>query len=671
MMSDDVKNDIASLRAEIREHDRRYYVESAPSISDAEYDALMRRLQVLEEAHPELVTPDSPTQRVGGGLSEGFATVMHAVPMLSLENTYSIDEIREWHARLMKTLGRDEQVTFVVELKIDGVSASLVYENGALTMGATRGDGTIGEDMTENIRTIKGVPLSFGREGAPARFECRGEVYMRKEDFSKVNEARRAKGEALFANPRNATSGSLKLLDSRLAAERRLSFFAHSMGACDGVSFAAYTDYLTYCKWVGLPVNPYTKTFMSIDDVAAYCLEIQETVRDVLPYEIDGMVIKVDSAVLREELGMTMKSPRWAVAYKFPAYQMTTVVRDVEFGVGRTGVITPVAIFDPTPCGGVTISRATLHNFDEVARLGLCVGDTVLVERAGDVIPKVVKVIAEKRDGSQTPLAVPTVCPVCGGSVEKGSQDDAQHFCVNPLCSAQLKRAIEHFASRKAMDIEGMGESLVEELVAQGRVKTLPDIYRLDELDFLMLPLFKEKKASNLTKAIRVSKTAGLSRFLFALGIRQVGEKAAKVLARRYRSIDALMQATEEELTTIVDVGPITAQSLVAFFSRPVTKDAIERFRDRGVVMTEEGDAAPQTMLFAGKKFVLTGELPSITREAASAIIEANGGSVSSSVSKKTDFVLAGENAGSKLDKARELGVTVIDEAQFNEMLRQ
>jgi len=668
-MSQRIEHDIAALRDEIRAHDRRYYVESDPVISDAEYDALMRRLTELEAAHPELLTPDSPTQRVGGTVSEGFRTVTHALPMISLENSYNIEEIRDWHARAVKVLGRNEPMTFVVELKIDGVSASLVYEQGRLTLGATRGDGSIGEEITENVRTIKGIPLLLAGDERPARFEVRGEVYMSKASFHKVNEARKASGEALFANPRNATSGSLKQLDSRITAKRSLSFFAHSMGACDGVSFSAYTDYLAYCKRVGIPVNPYTKTFSSIDEVAAYCLEIQNNVRDTLPYEIDGMVIKVDSAALRDELGSTMKSPRWAVAYKFPAYQMTTIVRAVEFGVGRTGVITPVAIFEPTACGGVTISRATLHNFDEVARLGLCVGDTVLVERAGDVIPKVVKVITEKRSGSETPVSVPNVCPVCGGIVEKSSEEDAQHFCVNPLCSAQLKRAIEHFGSRKAMDIEGMGEAVVEALVDQERVKTLPDIYKLDEFDFAMLPLFKEKKAMNLTKAIRASKTAGLSRFLYALGIRQVGEKAAKTLAKRYRDIDALAKATAEELQTINDVGPVVAESIATFFSREETKTAIERFRAAGVVMVEEGDGEPQTQLFAGKKFVLTGELPTMSREAASAIIERNGGSVSSSVSKKTDYVLAGENAGSKLDKARELGVTVIDEARFTAML--
>jgi DNA ligase (NAD+) len=491
---------------------------------------------------------------------------------------------------------------------------------------------------------------------------------MSKAAFHKVNEARKTSGEALFANPRNATSGSLKQLDRRITASRHLSFFAQSMGVCEGIAFRAYTEYLAYCKRVGIPVNPYTKTFSSIDAVAAYCLQVQNELRDTLPYEIDGMVIKVDSAALRDELGSTMKSPRWAVAYKFPAYQMTTIVRDVEFGVGRTGAITPVAILEPTACGGVTISRATLHNFDEIVRLDLRIGDTVLVERAGDVIPKVVKVIAEKRTGCEKVLAVPANCPVCGGTVEKSSDEDAIQFCVNPLCTAQLKRAIEHFASRKAMDIEGLGEAVAEVLVDQGRVTTLPDVYKLDEFDFMMLPLFKEKRATNLTNAIRASKTAGLSRFLYALGIRQVGEKAAKTLARRYRDIDALSKATREELQMITDVGPVVAENIVMFFSRQETKDAIERFRAVGVVMIEEGSGEPQSQLFAGKKFVLTGELAKFTREEATALIERCGGSVSSSVSKKTDYLLAGENAGSKLDKARELGVTVIDETAFISM---
>lgn len=669
MKREEISVKIDQLREEIRRHDYRYYVMSDPIVSDKEYDELLNELQCFEKENPEFLTSDSPTQRVGGAVADGFATIEHSVLMLSLDNSYSLDDIDAWYDKVLRKLGRDEDIDFVVELKLDGVSCALAYENGQLVQAATRGDGQTGELITDNAKTVKSIPLRLYGQNFPAYFEPRGEVFIDNEGFQKINIDRDAADENRFANPRNATSGSLKLLDSAITAKRRLRFYLHSFGDIRDISCATHMELLDKCKEWGLPVNPYTKKLKSIDEVKRYCIEVQEELRDKLDYEIDGMVIKVNSFSLRDELGFTMKSPRWAIAYKFPARQVTTKLKNVDFGVGRTGAITPRAVLEPVECGGVTISYATLHNFDEVLRLGIKIGDTVLVERAGDVIPKIVKVIKEKRTGVEAAIGIPKECPVCEGVVGKIKEEDVVLFCLNPLCPAQLRRSLEHFAARKAMDIEGLGESVVEELVNRNMIKELPDLYSLTIIDLLQLPLFKHKKAQNLIDAIVKSKEQPLSRFLFALGIRYVGEKAAKILAQNYGTIDMLAGAKLEDLENINEIGSVIAKSVVDFFMQPHVQQLIDKFKFYGLNLKEEKEEF-NSLILDGKKFVLTGELNGMTRLEAKKNIESNGGSVVSAVSKKTNYVLAGANPGSKYLKAQQLGITILSEEDFLKIIK-
>lgn len=663
---------IEKLRDEIRHHDYCYYVLNQPEISDKEYDDLMRRLKELETKHPELVTKDSPTQRVSGKPLEEFATVKHGIPMLSLDNTYSFDELKEWDERVHKGL-RQELVEYVAESKIDGTSSSFTYRKGVFILAATRGDGETGEDITLNARTIRSVALKLipvSRLPVPDLLEVRGEIFMERKAFERLNEERKRKGEALFANPRNAAAGSLKLLDPRITASRKLNCFVHSPGVLEGKKlFDTHWDFLKTAKAFGLRVDSNVKLCRSIDEVIEHCKRWEKK-RDKLAYEIDGMVIKVNSLAQQRKLGFTMKSPRWAVAYKFPARQATTKLKDIVVQVGRTGVLTPVAKLEPVECGGVEISSATLHNFDEIKRLDARIGDRVILERAGEVIPKIVKVVKSVRTGREESFSVPKKCPECGAPIAKEKAEEVAYRCLNPSCPAQLERGLLHFASRSAMDIEGMGQSVVEQLVERKMASDFADVYFLKEGELLSLSLFAEKKARSLIEAIEKSKSQTLSRLLFALGIRQVGEKAAQVLAERYGSLDSLMKAKSEDLQEISEVGPVMAESIEFFFKQPGTRKLIEKLKKAKVRMTEEVKrVGPQPL--KGKTFVFTGELKGFARHEAEALVKSLGGRSSPSVSKQTDFVVCGSSPGSKYDKAKKLGVRIIDEKEFEALIKR
>ena len=664
-MSEQAKKEIEKLKARIKRHDKFYYVLAQPEISDSEYDALSRRLKELEEKYPEYRTADSPTQRVGADISEGFKTVRHIHKMLSLDNTYSFDELREWDERVRKGLS-GAQAGFVAELKIDGVSASLTYRSGSLVLGATRGDGESGEDVTQNLKGIHGIPHALHGSGIPELVEIRGEVYMRHQDFEALNREREDNGEAAFANPRNAAAGSLKLLDARLVAGRRLNFFAHSLGELKGLDVGGHWHFLKSLKSWGMPVNFESKFCSGFKEVLDYCNLWQEK-RDQIPYDIDGVVIKVNSLGHQAKLGFTQKSPRWAVAYKFPARQATTTVLNINFQVGRTGVITPVAELDPVPCAGVTIKHATLHNFDEIERLGVKKGDRVLIERAGEVIPKVVKVVQSA--GKKAP-AIPKICPVCSGKVIKEKEEDVAYRCINPSCPAQLERGILHFSSRSAMDIEGMGEAVVKQLVELKVLHNFAGIYQKINKDVLLkLELFKDKKAQNLLDAIEKSKRQPLSRLIFALGIRHVGEKAAYVLAQRFRTMDGLLRAKKEDLDAIYEVGEVLSGSVADFFKQPQTIKLLDDLR-RANLNFSEPESGPRSSLLSGKTLVFTGELKSFSRRQAEELVRSLGGDAASSVSQNTDFLVAGEKPGSKFSKAKRLAVKIISEEQFKEMIK-
>ncbi len=662
---DQVRRQVARLREQIRRHDYRYYVLNQPELSDAQYDALMRRLHTLEERHPKLVTPDSPTQRVGGVPDEAFAPIRHRVPMLSLDNTYSKEELAAWHQRVIKGLG-SAQAAYTAEFKIDGVGIALTYVRGALARAATRGDGETGEDVTANAKTIRAIPLRL-REPSPALLEVRGEVYMALEEFARYNlTAGRSDGET-FANPRNATAGSLRQKDPRVTASRPLRFFVHSYGAVEGVVFATHWEFLQACRELGLPITEQAIMRRDFQDVVAHCTR-WETQRQRLAYEVDGMVVKVNELALQQKLGLTMKSPRWAIAYKFPAHEAATQILNVIASVGRTGTLTPVAKLKPVSCGGVTISSVSLHNYEEVERLGVKVGDWVIIQRAGEVIPHVIKVIERKRTGSENPITIPAVCPECRGAIAKEKEDEVAYRCVNPVCPAQLVRRLMHFGSRGAMDIEGLGDVVAEQLVQQRLVHDVADVYRLTTAQLLTLELFGEKKAGNLLQAIAASKSRGLSRVLYGLGIRHIGEKAALVLAHEFGSIQRGMEAEEERLRRIPEVGPVMASAIVQAFQQPAMTRVIEKLRDSGVKLTEDVAEGPKPL--AGLTVVLTGELAGFTRAEAETLIRQLGGNTSSSVSKQTDYVLAGENPGSKYDKAKALGVKMLNETQFRQLIR-
>jgi len=667
-VKDKVKREIERLRKKIRYADYCYYVLSEPEISDKEYDILLKKLKDLEKKNPKFITLDSPTQRVSGGLLDGFSTVVHKRRMLSLDNTYSTEELKEWEKKIKRALKRDVEFDYVVELKMDGVSAALTYEEGRFSIGATRGDGERGEDVTANLKTIRLIPLKLINKNIPKLIEIRGEVYIGKKDFAKSNKERIGNGEIPFANPRNAASGSLKLLDPSLAAKRNLKYFVHSFGNALDYSFSSQEEFLKKIQEWGLCPNPNNKYCKSLKEVIDYCLYWEER-RKALDYEVDGVVIKVNSFDLQKELGATRKSPRWAVAYKFPAQQATTRIEKIEFGVGRTGIITPVAILEPVECGGVTISRATLHNFDELKRLDVREADTVLIERAGEVIPKVIKVITSRRSGREKKVKIPNHCPACDGNVAKEKEEEVYWYCFNPNCPAQLKRSLIHFASRLAMDIEGLGESLAGELIERELVYNLAMIYGLKKDVLLKLPFFKEKKADNLIAAIEKSKQRPFSNFLFGLGIRHVGEKAAIVLADNFKGLKQLLRAKKSELEKIPEIGPVMANSIVKFFAADKIKQMISKFEEAGVNLKQNIIKVKKSKI-TGKIFVFSGELKSLSRPKAKELIKFLGAKSASAISKNTDFLVVGENPGSKYTKAKKLGVNIISEEDFLVLLR-
>ena len=667
MTTKDLK-EIEKLREEIRRHDHLYYVENVPRISDQEYDRLYRKLEDLEEAHPELVTPDSPTQRVGGQPAKGFPTIKHIVPMMSLDNTYSADEIREFDERVRKNL-KGEKIEYVVELKFDGVSISLLYKDGLWVQGSTRGDGMEGDDVSNNLKTIRSIPLIF-REGVkklPNVIEVRGEVYITKKSLEKMNKEKDKKGEELFANPRNAAAGSLKLLDPKIVAARGLDIYIWGIGHCEGMDFNTHAEVLEYLKEAGFRVNPHHKVCKTIDEVIEYCNSFEDK-RDKLEFEIDGMVLKVNDLDQERRLGATAKSPRWAIAYKFPAEKALTEVRDIIVGVGRTGAITPVAILTPVHLSGTTVSRASLHNFDEIARLDVKIGDKVYVEKSGEIIPKVISVAKEKRVGTERPFAIPDKCPACGSKLVRVHEEVAVR-CENVGCPAQIKEALLHFASRDAMDIENMGDAIVNQLVDKSLIKDYGDIYYLKLDDVKGLERMAEKSAGNLLGAIGNSKSRDLNRLIYGLGIRHVGEHAAWVLANRFGSIEKIAHASLEELTDTPEMGPVMAESVYIFFQNKENIKILKKLKDAGLKISGEIKKASAGPL-AGKSVVITGTLKNFSRSAAEESVRKAGGNPSSSVSKNTDFLLAGEEPGSKLDKARALSVKIIDEEEFKKMLK-
>lgn len=658
---------IAQLREELARAEHHYYVLDQPVMSDAQYDRLMRELSELEAAHPELADPSSPTQRVGGKAAEKFEKVVRKLPMLSLANVFSEDEFREFDERVRTQLGIDA-VDYVCEHKFDGLAIELVYEGGAFVRGATRGDGTIGEDVTSNLRTIRDIPLRLHpADGAqlPAYLEVRGEVYMSKQDFARMNQEREEAGEQVFANPRNASAGSLRQLDPRITALRPLSFFAYETGQVQGVTFDTHQAKLEFLRALRLPVNPDRTVARGFDEVkATYERFLQH--RHELPYEVDGMVVKVDSEDFRKRLGQVSKTPRWAVAWKFPPVEEETQVENIDIQVGRTGALTPVAHLRPIHVGGVTVARATLHNEDELRRKDVRIGDWVFVRRAGDVIPEIVKVIVERRTGDEREFTFPATCPVCGAPAVR-AEGEAVARCTGETCPAKGQANLRHFASRAAMDIDGLGEKLCAQLVAQGLVKTYADLYRLDLAKLLTVERLGEKSAQNLLGAIERSKATTLRRLIYALGIRHVGEATALALAQHFRDVRALFGASEEELMRVKDVGPEMAREIFEFISRPESRQLVEDLLALGV--TAEPPEQVQGGAFEGKTVVLTGTLSKMTREKAKEEIERRGGKVSGSVSKKTDLLVAGEDAGSKLTKARELGVKTVDEDGFIALL--
>jgi len=662
---------IKQLREEIESHNYRYYVLDAPLIPDAEFDKLFRELQQLETDYPQLATPDSPTQRVGARPAAEFAQITHRVPMLSLSNAFADDEVEAFDRRVREGLGR-ENIDYAVEPKFDGLAISLVYERGVLVLAATRGDGYSGEEVTANVKTIRAVPLKLHATHPPALLEVRGEVLMLKRDFESLNAAQRAKGEKEFANPRNAAAGSLRQLDSKITAARKLTFFAYALGAVEGVRLPRrHSQVMDWLSELHFPVCHERRVVSGVSGLLAYYRELGVK-RDTLPYEIDGVVYKVNDLAAQDELGFVSRAPRFAVAHKYPAQEMMTEVLDIDVQVGRTGAITPVARLKPVFVGGVTVTNATLHNEDEVRRKDVRIGDFVIVRRAGDVIPEVVSVMREKRPDTARPFVMPTHCPVCGSHIVK-LPDEAVARCSGGLfCPAQRKQALLHFAGRRAMDIEGLGDKLVEQLVDSGLVHSPADIYKLGMASLVNLERMAEKSASNILAAIEHSKQTTLERFIFALGIRNVGEATAKALARHFGTLEALMRADETQLIAVPDVGPIVAQSIVQFFAEPHNTEVIAQLRAAGVTWPEgKGRQATLQSALTGKTFVLTGTLPNLSRGGAKTKIEALGGKVSGSVSKKTDYVVAGADAGSKLERARELGVALLDEEGLLKLLAQ
>ena len=667
----DAGKKIEALREKIRHHEYLYYVLDNPELSDGDFDKLMQQLKTLEADHADLITPDSPTQRVGGKPREGFVKVAHSSPMLSLDNTYNEDELRDWERRVHELSGRSD-VDYVCELKLDGMSLALIYEDGHLVRGVTRGDGNIGEDVTLNVRTVRSIPLSIPKEklkkaGMPVNFEVRGELLMPTAAFKKLNEERERNGLATFANPRNFTAGTVRQLDSSVTAQRRLDFFPYILLQNGRTYFDRHSKTLEALDTAGFKVNQNRKLVHSMEQVWTFIQQWAEK-RDSLPYEIDGIVMKVDRTGLQDELGFTGKAPRWAIAYKYAARAGVTKLEDIRVQVGRTGKLTPVAMLAPVAIGGTTVRNATLHNMDEIARLGVRIGDWVQVERGGDVIPKVAKVIEDKDHPRGTrEFEMPEKCPVCGTKVVR-TEGEVDYRCINANCPAKLLGTILHFASRGVMNIDGMGESIVNQLIASGLVKNVADIYALTKKDLLTLERFADKSAQNILDEIENSKKLPLERVIYGLGIRFVGERTAQFLAEHFGSMEAIEQASAEELQNVDEVGPRIAESIAEFFGVAANRKLIQRLRDAGLTLS--GEKKQRGTKLAGKIFVLTGTLAHFSRDEAKKLIEDAGGKVTGSVSKKTDYVVAGTDAGSKLDKAKELGVAVIDEKEMEKLLK-
>jgi DNA ligase (NAD+) len=674
----DVMAEAFKLAPELHEANYRYYVLDDPVLTDAEYDAKLRRLAELEAAYPELLTPDSPTQRVGAAPLSAFGQITHGVPMLSLANAMSDDELIEFDARVRRGLllePDDPPVEYVGELKIDGLGVSLTYEDGLLARGATRGDGVVGEDVTQNLKTIRGIPLRFRSPERMAAMilgrstiEVRGEVYLSKREFVALNEQRELSGEPLFANPRNAAAGSLRQLDSQVTAARRLDFIAYAHGEMDGHPFPSQSRYLSWLRDAGFPVSPYTRSLRGPEEAIAFQREAA-ALRHELPFDIDGVVIKVDDYGLQQRLGEVSRSPRWAIAFKFAAEQAETVIRDIEPRVGRTGAVTPTAVFDTVLLAGTRVSRASLHNQDEIDRKGIGLGATVIVQKAGDIIPEVVRVVTEKSPPDLLVYRLPGECPACGEALVK-PEGEAITRCPNRRgCPAQTQARLEHWVARRAMDVDGVGESLLAQLIDTGLVKDVSDLYALSEEDLSGLERMGSQSASNAMRAIDASRRRPLSRFLFALGIRHVGESAARALAARFGSVEAVAAASAEELAATHDIGAATAESLTAWFSEDANRELLERLAQRGVC-PEPVEQAAKDARFVDKTFVFTGALTRFSRDGASEEVRRRGGRTASSVSKLTDFVVCGDKAGSKLEQARKLGVAILTEAEFEVMLR-
>ncbi|MBE7470590.1 MAG: DNA ligase (NAD(+)) LigA [Anaerolineae bacterium] len=670
----DIQQRLTELRDQINYHLYRYHTLDDPIISDAEYDQLINELRDLEAQYPDLVTPDSPTQRVGAQPLEGFEKVIHPIPMTSLGNAFDDADMRNWLARVGRLLPAGmtvKDLEFVVEPKIDGLAIALTYENGRLVQGATRGNGVEGENVTANVRTVKNVPLRIPAtpDGppAPAKIEVRGEIYMRIADFNRFNQQQLEKGEKVFANPRNAAAGSLRMLDSKITAQRPLALYSYAVGYVEGVKIGSQKEALDYLRTLGFPVNPDILTTHDFEEVLNFIHTWMER-RDTLPYDADGAVVKISDFALQQELGVVGNAPRWAIAYKFPAREATTKLLEIRTNVGRTGQITPYAVLEPVNIGGVIVRQATLHNFDDLAKKDIRAGDTVVVKRAGDVIPQVVKAIEDLRPPDSQPYRPPTHCPVCGEPTARLGEDVAL-FCINAACPAQLIRQIEYFVSRGAMDIEGFGIKIGEQLAAQGLLKDIADIYFLTRDQLLALEGFAAKKADNLLAAIEASKQQPYERFLTALGIRYVGGVVARLVAEAFPLIEALQQASQADLETVEGIGPRIAESIVEWFSRPANQALIEKFRRAGVTLqVQRSTFNVQHSTFNGLTFVITGTLPTWSREEAKAFIEQHGGKVADSVSKKTDYVVVGEKAGSKLSKAQSLGIAILDEAGLKQL---
>lgn len=674
--------ELEKLREEINYHNHRYYILDSPVISDAEYDRLFKKLQEIEKKFPHLITPDSPTQRVGAKPLSEFKTIAHTIPMLSLNNANTIEEAREFDERVKRFLETKGEIEYVAEPKMDGLAIELVYVDGIFTAGSTRGDGYTGEDVTQNLKTIKSIPLRLlmeeqvkveikGKEvipiplPIPVRLEVRGEVFIPIKEFEKLNKLREENGEPPFANPRNAAAGSIRQLDSKITAMRPLDIYCYGVGVIEDAKFKTHWDILHALKRWGLKVNPFIKICKGIDEVIKYHEDIEKK-RDEIPYELDGVVVKVNSLDLQNRLGILTRSPRWAVAYKFKARQETTKVIDIIVGVGRTGALTPVAVLEPVEVGGVTVERATLHNQDEVDRKDIRVGDAVVVQRAGDVIPEVVVVIKDKRSDKEKPFKLPDKCPLCGSAVVK---EGAIHRCTGGLsCPAQLKEGIRHFAAKRAMNIEGLGDRHIDQFVEKGVIKDIADLYSLKKEDIAGLERWADKSAQNLLDQIEKSKDTTLARLIYALGIRQVGEHMAKVLANNFGSFDELMKADYDSLIEIHEIGPETAESIVTFFREEHNRRVIEKLKKAGIKIVVSGQSSVVSSL-KGKQFVLTGTLSGFTREEAKELIERLGGRVVSTVSKNTDYVIAGTEPGSKYDKAVELGIKILNEDEFKDLL--